>query len=66
MTTPPQTPKPTDPNHDFTVRIVMLREADRALFEGASKDEWRESAALFFAAARNAKMQLIDFKGLLQ
>ena len=56
----------TDPNTDFTVRLLMLREADHALFEGATKAQWQKAAITFFAVARVGKLKLVDFKPLLQ
>jgi hypothetical protein len=66
MKTTTQTPKPNDPNHDFTVRLLMLREADHALFEGATKAQWQKAAITFFAVARIGKLKLVDFKPILQ
>jgi hypothetical protein len=54
-----------DPNTDFACRLVMLKNADRALFEGATQAEWMDAACLFFAGARHAGLRLVDFKFLL-
>ena len=57
--------KRLDPNTDFACRLVMLKNADRALFEGSSQTEWKDAACLFFAGARHAGLRLVDFKFLI-
>jgi hypothetical protein len=54
-----------DPNTDFAARLVMLKNADRALLEGATQAEWKDAACTFFAAARHAGLRLVDFKFLV-
>jgi hypothetical protein len=54
-----------DPNSDFANKLVMLKNADRALFEGAPQDEWKDAACLFFAGARHAGLRLVDFKFII-
>lgn len=61
----PRTTTYLDPDSDFAARLVMLKHADIALFKDASQADWKEAACTFFAAARHAKLRLLDFKPLL-
>jgi hypothetical protein len=66
MTTTTQTPNPPEPNTAFLTRLLMLNQLDRALFEGSTQSDWKNAACTFFAAARLAKLQPVDFKFLLK
>ena len=61
----PRTTTHLDPDSDFAARLVMLKYADSALLEDAPQVDWKDSACTFFAAARHAKLRLLDFKPLL-
>jgi hypothetical protein len=61
----PRQQKHLDPNTDFACRLLMLKNADRALFKGATQAEWKDAACTFFAAARHAGLRLVDFKFII-
>jgi hypothetical protein len=65
MTAPTRTTTHIDPDSDFAFRLIMLKHADIALFKDASQSEWKDAACMFFSAARQAKLRLLEFKPLL-
>jgi hypothetical protein len=46
----PRQQKHLDPNTDFACRLLMLKNADRALFKGATQAEWKDAACTFIIA----------------